>query len=184
MNIKGFPNYSCDIDGNIFSKNRKLKQCKRNGYLCVSLSNKGASKSVNVHRVIATAFLQNYEGKPQVNHKNGIKTDNRVENLEWVTQSENAIHAIKNGLFKPPCKNRKDLSKIIYQYDRNFNLVKKYPSANEAARQIKGTVKWIIASANGGSIRLSGGVRKFIRCNSYKGYNWSFEQVKAEIEAL
>ena len=184
MNIKGFINYRCDADGNVFSKRKKLKQSNRNGYLCVTLCNNGFCKSINVHRIIAQAFIPNPENKLQVNHKNGIKTDNRVENLEWCTNKENATHAIANGLYKPPVKNRLDLSKKVYQYDKDFILIKEYPSVNEAARQINGSGKWIIASANGGSIRLSGGEKKFVKCNLYKGFNWKWLEVKREIELL
>lgn len=58
-------------------------------------------RTVKCHRIIATAFIPNPYNKPQVNHINGIKSDNRIENLEWVTRSENAIHAHKTGLITP-----------------------------------------------------------------------------------
>lgn len=184
MNIKGFPNYHCNTNGDVFSKRKKLKQCIRNGYLCVSLCDKGFSKVFNVHRIIAETFIPNPESKPQVNHKNGIKTDNRLENLEWVTRAENYAHAVANGLYVPPQKNRPDLSKKIYQYDKDMILIKQYPSVNEAARQINGSAKWILACANGGSIRPSGKEVKFVKCNSYRGFYWNWNSVKTEINAL
>lgn len=77
------------VDG----KQRKA-QVNKKGYVNVSLFN----KTVDVHRLVANAFVANPFNKPQVNHKNGIKWDNRAENLEWVTPSENCKHAIANGL--------------------------------------------------------------------------------------
>lgn len=71
---------------------------KDNYYLYVNLGGKLDQKCFYVHRLVAIAFIPNPENKPQVNHINGDKTDNRVENLEWVTSLENITHAISIGV--------------------------------------------------------------------------------------
>lgn len=101
--IKGFPLYLATNSGNIISLQKRrpriLKpRTTRHGYLHVKIFADGSHKDVSVHRLVATSFIQNPENKPHVNHKNGIKTDNRVENLEWVTRSENERHAWSIGL--------------------------------------------------------------------------------------
>lgn len=69
-----------------------VKPYLRNGYLCVHLCKNNKAKHFEIHRLVAENFIKNLENKPQVNHKNGNKNDNRVENLEWVSCFENIKH--------------------------------------------------------------------------------------------
>lgn len=82
-------------DGRISKyKSKKMKpRYDKDGYLIIGLNKNNKSYCFRVHRLVATAFISNLNNKPQVNHINGIKDDNRVENLEWVTGSENCFHA-------------------------------------------------------------------------------------------
>lgn len=99
--IKDFPNYIIFDDGRIYSKNRhkNIKSFIRSrGYMCVSLSKNGIKKNKLLHRLLAEAFISNPNNKLEVNHINGIKTDNSLNNLEWCSRSENQIHAWKIGL--------------------------------------------------------------------------------------
>lgn len=68
------------------------------GYLSVRLTKDGITKTHFVHRLLAKAFIPNPDNLPQVNHISGDKLDNNIENLEWVSVSENVTHAYKNGL--------------------------------------------------------------------------------------
>lgn len=70
----------------------------KDGYLNIGLCKNNVVTKHKVHRLVAQVFINNCHNKPQVNHKNGIKDDNRVTNLEWVTNGENQKHAWKYGL--------------------------------------------------------------------------------------
>ena len=92
VDIKGYEGlYAVTEDGQIYSCKRKmfLKQCIVAGYQVVSLSKSGQRKTHYVHRLVADAFLPNPDSLPEINHKNEIKTDNRVDNLEWCTNIYN-----------------------------------------------------------------------------------------------
>ena len=67
------------------------------GYLRVKLTTNNKSKRIMLHRIIAEAFIPNPDNKPVVNHINHNIVDNRINNLEWCTQSENVLHAVKHG---------------------------------------------------------------------------------------
>lgn len=148
--------YCIDTFGNIYSLrnnagNRRaspslMKTKKsREGYLALNVYEDGPSGPVKrmcfVHRLVAMALIPNPDGKPQVNHMDGVKTNNRPSNLEWVTASENTRHAHKTGLASPstPWKGKfneeHNRSIPIRQLTLEGNLVATFPSAQEAKRQ-------------------------------------------------
>lgn len=90
-------------DGRVFSTKRNAflnPWDDGGGYMRVNLFNNGIGKIYKLHRLVAECFIPKIEGKNQVNHKNGIKSDNRVENLEWCNNSENQKHSWVMGLNK------------------------------------------------------------------------------------
>ena len=74
------------------------KRLRKDGYFDVKLTKDKKESKQLLHRLLAITFIDNPENKPEVNHINGVKTDNSLENLEWNTMSENAMHASKTGL--------------------------------------------------------------------------------------
>jgi len=106
----------------------------KEGYPQVSFSNGVIRKKewFHIHRLVAIHFIPNPDNKPFVNHINGIRHDNRIENLEWVTESENSLHAVEIGLKKIGKAHR--LSKQIRQYDIHNKFIAEYESINIAAK--------------------------------------------------
>lgn len=147
LQIKDFPDYYATDSGDIYSRNyentgriKKLIAVRaKNGYLRVCLHKSKKQFNVTVHRLVAKTFIPNPENKPQVNHKNGIKTDNRVENLEWVTSSENNIHKFRVLKKEHPRPNKgkfgKDnpLSKKIIQI-KDGVVIAEFCGINDAER--------------------------------------------------
>lgn len=128
-----------------------------NGYLKVDLQdNKGKRKPLKVHRIVAEAFVPNPDNKPQVNHKNEIKTDNHVENLEWITAKENLNYGTRNE------RARKAISKPVAQYTKDGKLVKIWQSTREAGRELNISNGNISSVARGNQKTCGGFVWKYV----------------------
>lgn len=137
------------------------------GYMSIVACPEGSPKKLClIHRLVAEAFIPNPLNKPEVNHIDGNKKNNNVANLEWVTRSENALHAFKLGLRKPIgplvgsinelCPN----SRPVNQLSLNGELIQTFPSMAEARR---------CGFSQGNISTVIHGKRK-----SHKGFKWEF----------
>lgn len=149
-------------------------------------------EAITIHRLVANHFIPNPDKKPYVNHKNGIKSDNRVENLEWVTASENCQHAhdtwsnpvTENNSYK---RNHPDKwkfywdsksSKYVLVYDINWNYLCEYSSCKEASEKTWAHRSWIsqcctfqVKSAKGYIFRFKNPPEKYKRLYEYQKWN-------------
>ncbi|MDR0864967.1 MAG: HNH endonuclease [Candidatus Symbiothrix sp.] len=132
-----------------------LNSSNRGGYLMLHLWKDGKRKRMSIHRLVAEAFLENENKKDTVNHINGDKLDNRIENLEWATYSENIKHAYRVRL------NASKNKKCIIQKLMSGEFVKKWDSLKEAARSL---------NACPANIRLC----CQNKANSAYGYKWNY----------
>lgn len=132
--IKEFPNYYVTDKGEIYNSvtniYKAIQTNYKNGYQSVILYDNNRYKRLYIHRLVALAYLDNPLNKEEVNHINGNKSDNRIENLEWVTKSENNLHSwrtrttkqylskmvlnIKTGIYYDSIKEASDYNSINY----------------------------------------------------------------------
>lgn len=140
------------------------------GYLHVQLYKNGKSSTKLIHILVANAFIPNLLNKPEVNHIDGNKKNNSANNLEWVTKSENAQHAIKNGLKPKPlmsgkCGSLSPVSKPVLQCDDFGNIIKVWDCAGDAAK--------FYGCRTNSIYRCISGTRK-----TCKGYVWKHKGIE------
>lgn len=139
--------------GKFLQKGRILSfDINGSGYKYVSLSKDGKQKQGKIHRLECIAFLSNPENKRCVNHKDGIKLNNELSNLEWSTHSENNKHAYKTGLKTGASTGLfggdHPHSKIVIQMDLRGNFIEEYRSAVEASELTNTSAMGISATCN------------------------------------
>lgn len=134
----------------------------KDGYLCIGLYKNNGGIFKKSHRLVAEAFIPNPDNKPEINHKNGIKTDNRVENLEWVTSSENKKHAFRvlkrkiSGSYAVHPKGKDNPnSKPVLQI-KNGNVIAKFDTIINAAKE-SGAHRSAISKVCNGKRKQAGG---------------------------
>lgn len=127
--------YSVSTEGEVRkdTTNYILSQSSQQDYKFVTLFINGEQKRMRVHRMVAETFIPNPENKPYVNHINCKRDDNNVENLEWVTPSENTQHAVASGVMNNGRK------RAVIQYNLKGEKMCVFESASEAARQTGGS---------------------------------------------
>ena len=120
-------NYYITTCGKVFNDTKQLATFINNsGYECIKLHDGGKRRSYTIHRLVAQHFLSNPNNLREVNHINGLKTDNHMDNLEWVSSSENKLHALKTGLkvYNKPSTGCKLGTSSVYRhvsYDKRRN---------------------------------------------------------------
>lgn len=156
--VKG---YFVDSEGKVFSKNGKEKKAfvGDRGYVNVILWENNRPKTFLVHRLIAKAFIPNPENKPCVNHIDGNKTNNTLSNLEWVTYSENTLHALETKLKIPELgenvhnakitnEQAREICELMQAGYRDIEICEKLDVRKNIVGNIRKGVSWVFISSN------------------------------------
>lgn len=109
------------------------------GYYQILLRNKNKIKRVRVHRIVAEAFIDNPNELPVINHKDGNKLNNNIDNLEWCSHSHNTKEAFRIGLahHKSLWGSEHPKAKVVYQFDKNNNFIKRWDCIADAQRELR-----------------------------------------------
>lgn len=147
--IKGYPNYQISNYGRVWNTNtqRYLKPSpKENGYMAVNMvAINGKRKKEYLHRLVAIAFIDNPDNLPQIDHIDRDRSNNKVENLRWVSSSQNQRNTANN--------------RQISQYDKDGNLIATFGSIAEAVESVNGSTSGMYSYLQG-------------RTQYYKGFTW------------
>ena len=154
--VEEYPNYQVSSEGRVKSlnynhtgKEKILKSAKdKDGYLLICLWKEGKPKMFSVHRLVASAFIPNYDNLPQVNHINEDKTDNRVENLEWCDSKYNTNYGTRN----------KKISTPILQFTKQGEFIRIWESGTQAEKEL-GIDNSSISKCHKGKKKTCGGYR-------------------------
>lgn len=137
------------------------------GYLKVRIYEHSKYKQKTVHRLVAETFIPNPKNLPCVNHIDGNKHNNMVENLEWCTYKYNSIHAMKNGLLKNNINYAiESIKKPVNQYDKKGNYIKKWESIINASKELKINPSGISATCKGKRKSAGGYKWKYVNKNT------------------